>query len=93
MNSRYSRRSLVQSAAVAAAVTTVPSWYIEQIAPARAETIAANDKPGIALIGCGGRGKAVAREAALHGDLIAWPARQAATGQRVVAQWSPQGAV
>ena len=31
----------------------------------------ANDQLGIALIGCGGRGKGVARDAATHGQIVA----------------------
>jgi len=72
MSSRFARRSFVKSAAAAAAATTLPSWFIAEMAPAEAATLAANDKPGIALIGCGGRGRGVAREAALHGDLVAY---------------------
>src|SRR4029079_14942642 len=72
MSSRFSRRSFVQSAAAVAAATTLPSWFIAQTARAKAPTLAANDKPAIALIGCGGRGKAVMREAALHGDVVAY---------------------
>jgi predicted dehydrogenase len=72
MRSRLSRRGFAQSAAAAAAATTIPSWFLADAAPAQAATLAANDKPAIALIGCGGRGKAVMREAAQHGDVVAY---------------------
>src|SRR5438034_4974009 len=72
MPSRLARRSFVKSAAAAAAATALPSWFIADMGPAKAATLAANDKPGIALIGCGLRGRGVAREAAMHGDLVAY---------------------
>lgn len=72
MQLRLQRRSFVKSAAAAAAATTLPSWFVDQISRAQATTLAANDKLSIALIGCGGRGKAVMREAALHGDVVAY---------------------
>ena len=72
MNSRFSRRSCVQSTAAVVAASTLPSWFVEDISAAQAATLTANDKPGVALVGCGGRGKAVMREAALHGDVVAY---------------------
>jgi predicted dehydrogenase len=35
------------------------------------KALAANDKPGIALIGCGGRGSGVAKQCLRHGNLVA----------------------
>jgi predicted dehydrogenase len=72
MRTRLHRRSFAKSVAAAAAATTLPDWFMAEAAPAEAATLAANDKPGIALIGCGGRGRGVAREAALHGELVAY---------------------
>ena len=65
-----SRRQFLHTAAACAAATTLPAWFLE-------ETIAAtqpstnNDALGIALIGCGGRGRGVAGQAAKHGRIVA----------------------
>jgi predicted dehydrogenase len=67
-----SRRRVLTSAAAFTAATTLPAWFVEQSAPAGAQAFAANDKPGIALIGCGGRGRGVAGQAAQHGNIVAY---------------------
>jgi predicted dehydrogenase len=73
MTATFSRRNLLRSSAALAAATTLPRWFLaESEATAQQAPRTANDKPGIALIGCGGRGKAVAREAATHGNLVAY---------------------
>jgi predicted dehydrogenase len=67
------RRGFFKRAAVAAAATGLPAWYLEQHLNA-AEPAAprlANDKPSIALIGCGGRGRSVAGEAVRFGNIVA----------------------
>src|SRR5688572_13960432 len=72
MTISMSRRRFVRSTAAVAAATTLPRWFTEQSAPAaEVRALAANDKPGIALIGCGGRGRAVAKQAAELGNLVA----------------------
>jgi len=72
MPSLADRRQFLNSAAAIAAATTLPAWFLEQSAPAAAQNLAPNDKPGIALIGCGGRGRGVGRDAAQHGNLVAY---------------------
>jgi predicted dehydrogenase len=44
------------------------SWRPRQPGPRR---LGPNDRPGIALIGCGGQGKGVTTNAANHGDILA----------------------
>jgi len=68
MSSTLSRRQF--SAGVAAA--TLPAWFLAETPAPAQQPRAASDKPGIALIGCGGRGKGVAREAARHGNIVAF---------------------
>ena len=54
-----SRRSFLKSCSVAAAATGLPVWFLERdmaAAPAP-KKLGPNDRPGIALIGCGGMGK------------------------------------
>ena len=66
-----SRRHFLKTSAAISAATTLPQWFLEESAHARSEPLGANDKPGVALIGCGGRGRGVAREAAALGQLLA----------------------
>ncbi|HEY5079064.1 MAG TPA: twin-arginine translocation signal domain-containing protein, partial [Opitutaceae bacterium] len=71
---QVSRRTFVKRIAAAAALTGLPGWFLERQALA-AEDVAKvptpNDRPGIALIGCGGMGKGDATNAAKHGEILA----------------------
>src|SRR6266699_2523806 len=71
MTLHSSRRRFLGTSGVTLAATTLPTWFLNESARATAATLAANDKPGIALIGCGGRGRAVAGQAVQHGELVA----------------------
>lgn len=69
-----SRRRFLRQVAVIAAATGLPSWFIERqmaygATPKR--KLSPNDRPGIALIGCGGMGKGDVTNAANHGDIVA----------------------
>jgi len=64
-----SRRHFLKTSAAVTAATTLPQWFLEESAQATTKPLGPNDKPGVALIGCGGRG--VAREAAQHGQMLA----------------------
>lgn len=71
---RISRRSFVKRGAILAAASGLPAWFIERelagaIEPARRP--GPNDRPGIALIGCGGMGRGDANNALRFGDLMA----------------------
>jgi predicted dehydrogenase len=69
-----SRRAFIRQCSLIAAMTGLPLWYIEkqrldaQEAPGKPSP---NDRPGIALVGCGGQGKGDARRAAVFGDIVA----------------------
>ena len=65
------RRHFLQTSAAVAAATTLPQWFLDESAQAATKPLGANDKPGVALIGCGGRGRGVAREAAALGEMLA----------------------
>jgi predicted dehydrogenase len=67
------RREFLRHSAVWAAGAGLPAWFVEQL---RAQAQAArppapNDRPNIALVGCGGRGLGIAREAAKRGSVVA----------------------
>src|ERR1700678_3024818 len=69
-----SRRTFVKRVAAVAALTGLPAWFVERQELGAAEVAQAptpNDRPGIALIGCGGQGKGDAVNAANHGEILA----------------------
>ncbi len=71
--STVSRRSFLKTCSLAATATGLPLWFLEREldAAAPAESASANERPGIALIGCGGRGTGVARDATRFGNVVA----------------------
>ncbi len=69
-----SRRSFIKSCAALSAAAGVPAWFVERelsAAESPAKTPSANDRPGIALVGCGGMGRVDAGLAGAFGDLMA----------------------
>ncbi|HVU24822.1 MAG TPA: Gfo/Idh/MocA family oxidoreductase [Opitutus sp.] len=73
---QISRRSFVKRCATVAAMTGLPLWFVERQLRAAEEQPAAklptpNDRPGIALIGCGGQGSWDATNASNYGDVLA----------------------
>ena len=68
-----SRRNFLRQATIAAAATGLPPWFVTQSLDAAepAKLLSANDKPGIALIGCGGQGRYDAKLAAAFGNIVA----------------------
>jgi len=66
------RRSFLQTAAAAAAATSLPNWYLNELAQSAAAAATLTDvQPAIALIGCGGMGKGDARNASRFGRIVA----------------------
>ena len=75
---QISRRSFLARCTVTAAATGLPVWFIQEQMAEAAEAAtntpaspAPNDRPGIALIGCGSQGCRDALNAAYYGDIIA----------------------
>jgi predicted dehydrogenase len=70
-----SRRSFLSHCSAIAAATGLPAWFVERELSAATQTPAPvrspNDRPGIALIGCGGMGRGDAKSAARFGDIVA----------------------
>jgi predicted dehydrogenase len=69
-----SRRSFLKRCSTIAAASGLPFWFVERTLAAEsgpARTKSPNDRPGIALIGCGGQGTRDAQNAANHGDILA----------------------
>jgi predicted dehydrogenase len=71
---QISRRSFLGRCAAIAAATGLPRWFVEQeLSASTASQFArsANDRPGIALIGCGGMGRGDLKSAARFGQVVA----------------------
>jgi predicted dehydrogenase len=68
-----SRRRFLKRCSMVAAATGVPLWFVERslAAESTAKKPAPNDRPGIALIGCGSQGTRDAQNAANWGDVVA----------------------
>jgi predicted dehydrogenase len=69
-----SRRAFLSRCTAVAAATGLPRWFVEQELSASTQAShvrSANDRPGIALVGCGGMGRADAKSAARFGDIVA----------------------
>ncbi|HNQ73823.1 MAG TPA: Gfo/Idh/MocA family oxidoreductase [Verrucomicrobiota bacterium] len=71
---QISRRSFMTRCAALAAAGGLPLWFVErelaaQEAPKSPRS--PNDRPGIALIGCGGMGRGDAQNASRFGDIVA----------------------
>jgi predicted dehydrogenase len=74
MNSpNVTRRQFLRTATTAAAASALPLWFLErEMAYAAApKALSANDRPGIALIGCGGMGRGDAGNARRFGEILA----------------------
>jgi|SRR5436190_8472341 len=69
-----SRRSFLKTCCTTAAAAGLPAWFVERellAAATDASSPAPNDRPGIALVGCGGMGKVDAGLASRFGDIVA----------------------
>ena len=72
-NIHVSRRRFLKASAVVAAGATLPGWFVEESRGLEAATkpLSANDKPGIALVGCGGQGSGDCNWAKNYGNVVA----------------------
>ncbi len=69
-----SRRSFLRTCTATVAATGLPLWFVERelaAATPAAKSSGPNDRPGIALIGCGGMGHGDAGNASRFGDIVA----------------------
>jgi predicted dehydrogenase len=71
-NQHCTRREILRSAVAAAAATTLPAWFLDNSgAPVYADETSPNNRPRVALIGCGGMGTGDAKNAQRFGDIVA----------------------
>jgi len=73
---QISRRSFIQRCSLTAAATGLPLWFVERDLARAAEqtsvpSTSPNDRPGLALIGCGGQGTSDQTGAARFGNVVA----------------------
>lgn len=68
---RLNRRGFLQSSAALAAASTLPGWFLSEPIQSGQAAAADEDRPGIALIGCGGMGRGDATNAARFGRIVA----------------------
>ena len=73
---QISRRSFLRRCSATAAGTGLPLWFVQRelalaAEPSSATLRSANDKPGLALIGCGGMGAGDLRNAERFGNVVA----------------------
>jgi anaerobic selenocysteine-containing dehydrogenase len=90
-----SRRSFLKSCSLAAAATGLPIWFLEReltAAPAPRK-LGPNDRPGIALVGCGGQGKGDAGNASRFGDIVAICDVDASHVEQAAKQFTKDGKV
>jgi predicted dehydrogenase len=67
------RRHFLKSSSAATVALSLPAWYLEALRShaAPAQPLSANDKPNLALIGCGGQGRGDAHAAKNFGTIAA----------------------
>ncbi|HEY7500794.1 MAG TPA: Gfo/Idh/MocA family oxidoreductase [Vicinamibacterales bacterium] len=71
---QISRRTFLRDCAAIAAATGLPMWFVERELDAFSQAPAVtspNDRPGVALIGCGGMGRSDANSASRFGNIVA----------------------
>ena len=72
---QISRRSFLRKCTATAAATGLPLWFVQRelakAAEPAAKIVSPNDRPTIALVGCGGQGSGDARNAQKFGDVVA----------------------
>ena len=71
MKHSLNRRNFLKSSGLAAA--TIPAWFLEyrRSMAVTPPPLSANDRPALALIGCGGQGRGNASRAAKFADIVA----------------------
>lgn len=72
-NISTSRRRFLKTTAMLAGSAALPGWFMEETSASAAEPkpLSANDKPGIALVGCGGQGRGDCNWAKNYGTVVA----------------------
>ena len=68
----FSRRSFLRRCAILSAASGLPAWFVErELSAAPPRALGPNDRPGVALVGCGGMGRGDAGLASRFGEILA----------------------
>jgi predicted dehydrogenase len=70
-HAHLTRRTFLKSTAGLAAAAALPKWFLEAEARAATKPLGPNDRPAVALVGCGGMGRGDARNASNFGEIVA----------------------
>jgi len=90
-----SRRRFLKTTLATAAATGLPAWFIERelaMAAPAPKRPGPNDRPGIALVGCGGQGSGDAGNARRFGDIVAVCDVDANQAEQAAKQFTRAGA-
>src|SRR5262245_14332235 len=91
-----SRRSFLKTCCTTVAATGLPTWFLERelLAAATDSNLPSpNDRPGVALVGCGGMGRGDAGLASRFGDIIAVCDVDQKHAEQVAKQFTKDGKV
>lgn len=88
------RRSFLKSSGLAAAGAALPAWFMarEEVSAAEPKPLGPNDRPGLALIGCGGQGTGDCRNASRYGQVVAVCDVDQKQAQNAAKRLTPDGA-
>jgi predicted dehydrogenase len=86
-----SRRSFLKRCSLAAAATGLPAWFVERDFAQEPPKTGPNDRPAIALVGCGGQGRGDAANAQHYADILAVCDVDANHAAAAVAQYAASG--
>ena len=93
---QISRRSFLRRCTATAAATGLPLWFVERDLASAAEpakSVSANDRPGIALIGCGGQGSGDTTNSQRFGNVVAVCDVDQTHVEKAVARFTKDGKV
>ena len=73
MPRQISRRTFLKTVTALSTSAALPPWFVAQTLDAAtpARSLGANERPNLALIGCGGQGRGIAKKAARFANVVA----------------------
>jgi predicted dehydrogenase len=92
----WSRRHFLKTSSALAAAAGLPVWFVERgeaETPAAPAPRSANDRPGIALVGCGGMGRVDAENSRRFGEIVAVCDVDATHADQAAKQFTANGKV
>ena len=70
----FNRRRFLKTAAAISTASSLPAWFLDECRanPQPQPSESTNDRPSVALIGCGGRGRGITKDASRFGNVVAF---------------------